>query len=50
MTDARLGGVRVVPLPADPQAKGPNLFVATGRKPAPSLNPDDRKRPTLNAS
>ena len=50
MTDAGLGGVRVVPLPADPQAKGPNLFVATGRKPAHSLNPDDRKRPTLNAS
>lgn len=33
LTDAGLGAVRVMPLPADPQAKGPGLFAATGRKP-----------------
>lgn len=30
--DAGLGGIRTMPLPSDPQAKGPTLFAATGRK------------------
>ena len=33
MHDAGLRDVRVIPLPADPQAKGPSLFVATARVP-----------------
>lgn len=32
-TDAGLDDVRIVALPPEPQAKGPALFVATGRKP-----------------
>jgi hypothetical protein len=29
---AGLGELRVVPLPADPEAKGPSLFAATARR------------------
>jgi len=32
LTEAGFGGTRVVPLPPDARAKGPGLFVATGRK------------------
>jgi ubiquinone/menaquinone biosynthesis C-methylase UbiE/DNA-binding transcriptional ArsR family regulator len=32
LTGAGFGGVRVRPLPPDPRAKGPGLFVATARK------------------
>src|SRR5262249_3345818 len=32
MTDARFDDVRIVPLPPDARAKGPGLFVATGRR------------------
>ncbi|MGC4085459.1 MAG: methyltransferase domain-containing protein [Vicinamibacterales bacterium] len=31
--EAGLDRARIVPLPADPKAKGPALFVATGQKP-----------------
>jgi ArsR family transcriptional regulator len=31
--DAGFGDVRIVPLPPDPRAKGPGLFVATARRP-----------------
>jgi ArsR family transcriptional regulator len=32
LADAGFGRTRIVPLPADPKAKGPALFVATGEK------------------
>jgi SAM-dependent methyltransferase len=33
LRDNGFGTVRIVPLPADPRARGPALFIATGRKP-----------------
>jgi hypothetical protein len=33
LSDSGFEQVRIVPLPPDPKAKGPGLFVATGRKP-----------------
>jgi ArsR family transcriptional regulator len=35
LAEAGFAGPRVVPLPADPKAKGPALFVATGEKTGP---------------
>jgi ArsR family transcriptional regulator len=35
LAEAGFAGPRVVPLPADPKAKGPALFVATGEKTVP---------------
>ena len=34
LSQAGLASTRFHPLPPDPEAKGPNLFVATARRPA----------------
>ena len=45
LTEAGFEAARVVPLPADPKAKGPALFVATGRK---TRSQDIVARPTAS--
>ncbi|MEM7354044.1 MAG: metalloregulator ArsR/SmtB family transcription factor [Acidobacteriota bacterium] len=40
LTDAGFSQVTFQPLPADPEAKGPTLFVATGRADAPAVETD----------
>ncbi len=42
LTDAGFEDVRIVPIPPDPKAKGPALFVATGKSPQPSPRANER--------
>jgi hypothetical protein len=43
LSDNGFEHVRVVPLPPDPKAKGPGLFVATGQKQTQPRNHGDTK-------
>ena len=42
LEDSGFESARIHPLPPDPEARGPDLFAATARRPLASLAPDAR--------